>query len=159
MNAHRISFIASLVIAGAAAVPGPSAMAQTVPAEAWVGPAIPVFASSSTRDEVERELQASHVESQAPAEAWVGSVAAAGIPATSARRAEVAADFEMYRRSGLSDSNSDYFNPYGAEEQRRLANYAALRSAPMFAVDVARIEGAQTTASFSTDAKPGSQDE
>jgi len=140
MNANRITLIASVL----AALAG-NALAQTVPAEAWVGPNVPTTASALSREQVAQELIASQTEPQAAAEAWVGAAAAAGSPATTASREAVMADFDLYRREGLAEVNSDYFNPYGSDGQRRLQSYANLRSAPEFTPDKFDVQAATTT--------------
>ena len=57
MNANRITLIASVL----AALAG-NALAQTVPAEAWVGPNVPTTASALSREQVAQELIASQTE-------------------------------------------------------------------------------------------------
>ncbi|MBB3194873.1 DUF4148 domain-containing protein [Roseateles terrae] len=55
-------------------------------------------------------------------------------------RAEVLADLEIYRQSGLAALDSrDAPNVFGADYQQAQARYKALRSAPGFATAVARI--------------------
>lgn|GEM_PF-5585563 len=63
--------------------------------------------------------------------------AAASAPVS---RAEVLADLEVYRQSGLAALDSrDAPDVYGADYQQAQARYKALRSSPTFAMAVARI--------------------
>lgn len=142
MKAKQIAFsaaFAALTVAGAAS-------AQTVPAEEWVGPPI-ARSGSFARSDVTADMRQAMAQPQAPQQVWVGPMAAAGIQAGDASRAEVKADFRLFARAGLSNyATSEQFDPYGNDFKRRAALYQRMRSGPEFAQEVERIEGARRPA-------------
>lgn len=142
MKAKQLAFVSALALALAGA-----ASAQPLPAEAWVGPPIATTGGMLSRAEVVTGMQQFLSQPQAAPEAWVGTVAASRIEAGAARRSEVVADFNLFRRAGLSDyATRDSFDPYAAESRRRIALYQSLRAGPEFSQEVARLEGAQLPA-------------
>jgi len=139
MRAKLLVLVSALTLAFAGAV-----SAQTVPAEAWVGPAIATTASQLSRGEVVASMQQAMSQPQAAPEGWIGTMASAGIAAGEAKRSEVMADFNLYQRAGLADyAGRASFDPYSARAKGRILLYERLRAGPEFSQEVARVEGAK----------------
>jgi|APAra7269097451_1048561.scaffolds.fasta_scaffold66495_1 hypothetical protein len=132
MNRKQALSIAALTLSAIAS----SVSAQTVPAEQWVGPAI-AFTSSQSRAEVTAGYYASP--STGPQELRVGP-ADAGPGAMD--RATVAAERNLWLRAGLGNTGDNaYMDP---QYNKRLNDYARMRSGPEFMAEMNRIEGARS---------------
>lgn len=137
MNAKQLAAVSALVLAG-------TASAQTVAAEAWVGPIIATTGGALNRSTVLTDLHQFRSRTQAAQEAWAGASGDAAIVAGAAKRSEVVADFRLYARAGLAAlQSSEAYDPFSAQAQQRMAHYQRLRSGPEFAQEVQRIEGTQ----------------
>ena len=139
MKAKQLALVSALALAFAGA-----ASAQTVPAEAWVGPPIATTASQLSRGEVDADLQRVMAQAQAAPQAWVGTLAAAGIAAGTLKRSEVMADYNLFAQAGLSEHylRRESFEPRSQEMWSRVGLYLRLRGGPEYPVEVARLEGA-----------------
>ena len=152
MNAKQIAWVAALMAAGAVS-------AQTVPAEAWVGPPIATVGGSANRADVVAELTRFMAQPQASQEAWAGTVASAGVEAGAAKRSEVVADLNLMIRAGLGNFGTRvYYEPFSAEEASRVALYKRLRNGPEFKQEVARLEGAGLPVVVTANASEASAD-
>jgi hypothetical protein len=146
MNAKQLAAASVLVLARAAS-------AQTVPAEAWVGPAIATTGIASSRDTVTAEMRRFMSMPQAAQDAWVGASGDTVIAVGAAKRSEVLADLKLFDRAGLvAYQASEAFDPYSAESRRRTAYYQRLRNGSEFAREVARVEGSARSASVNAQA-------
>ncbi|RZL86488.1 MAG: hypothetical protein EOP82_29830 [Variovorax sp.] len=131
MNAKQLLAISGLAFAGAVG-------AQTVPAEQWVGAPISTAGGSASRVAVMADFQQSARMAQAPQEFRVGP-ADASTGAVS--RAEVAADRNLWIRSGLSQATyGDNFDPTSASYRAKLATYQRMRHGPEFTAEVQRVK-------------------
>ena len=132
MNRKQVLGMAVLSLSAFASA---AVMAQTIPAEQWVGTP-QTFTSSQSRAEVTAGYYASP--SRAPQELRVGP-ADAGPGAMD--RATVAADRNLWLRAGLNSyGDYAYMDPQYAQ---RMANYNRMRNGPEFLAEVNRIEGAR----------------
>lgn len=152
MNAKQIAAASTLALAGIAA-------AQTVPAEAWVGPPIASTGSTLSRAEVGMETRRAFATPQAPQDAWIGAAADMRSPIGAATRSEVAADFNLYRRAGLAGYQaSEAYDPYSARGRQHIAEYQRLRSGPAYTRELARLQGGAAQAANAAAAQPDSND-
>lgn len=152
MNAKQIALVAALAAGGAVS-------AQTVPAEAWVGPPIATAGGTASRADVVAELKRFMAQPQASQEAWAGTVASAGIEAGDMKRSEVVADLNLVIQAGLGNySPRIYYEPFSAEEASRKAMYLRLRNGPEFRQEVARLEGADLPVAVTAKASEASAD-
>lgn len=135
MNAKLFVGLSALALAGAVS-------AQTVPAEQWVGAAIPT-ASHFTRAEVAADFNTSRSFTAAAPELRVGP--ADPVPGAESR-AEVAADLSLWIKSGMSQvANSDSFDPTSAAYRAQFASYQRMRNGPQFLAEVQRKQGKTAT--------------
>lgn len=133
MNRKQVLGMAALTLSAFASS---YAVAQTVPAEQWVGPAI-TFQSSQSRAEVTAGYYASP--QTAPQELRVGP---ADAPTGAMSRTAVAADRNLWLRAGLGNyGDNAYMDP---QYDKRLADYARMRSGPEYMAELNRIEGARS---------------
>jgi hypothetical protein len=117
----------------------PRRICQTVPAEAWVGPAVATTGTASSRDTVTAEMRRFMSMPQAAQDAWVGASGGTVIAVGAAKRSGVLADLKLLDRAGLvACQASEAFDPYSAESRRRTACYQRLRNGSEFAREVAR---------------------
>jgi len=136
MNAMQLIGVSAFALAGAVS-------AQTVPAEAWVGPPIQ-FTSSTSREAVVADFIASNKSPQAPQELRVGPAD----PAVGAvSRAEAEADRNVWLRSGMQQTAySDNDDPASAAHAAQLANYQRMRNGPEYRAELDRINGTTSQA-------------
>ncbi|MET0544429.1 MAG: hypothetical protein ABWZ88_22025 [Variovorax sp.] len=145
MNARLIAFAVTLV-AGATV-----SSAQTVPAEAWVGPPIPTVGGATSRADVVAELKSFLAQPRATQEAWAGTLASAGVHTGDATRAEVLADTSMATRAGLTDyATREEYDPASAVAKRRNARYMSLRFGPAYTAEVARLRGSNRSVAMTS---------
>lgn len=138
MRFKSFTVVAALALCG-------SGWAQTVPAEAWVGPPIPTSAGILDRSTVVADMQRSLSAGRAPQEAWVGAASDLSPPVGAMTRAEVVADLKLFDRAGLlSAQGSEVFNPFSAPMQQRAQVYMNLRQGQAYPREVARLEGRDT---------------
>ncbi|MDM0012153.1 hypothetical protein QTH87_06825 [Variovorax sp. J22P168] len=148
MNARQVLAVSALALASAAS------FAQTVPAEQWVGAPIAATTSMTSRSAVASDYMASRSMASAPAELRVGP-ADAGVGAAS--RAEVAADRNLWIRSGLSQvANRDDFDPTSAAYRKQVATYQNLRNGPQYMAEVQRVKSGSTRVTTSAQYGTGS---
>lgn len=133
MNAKQIlSFSALALIA--------PAFAQTVPAEEWVGPPIRAVSIASRDDVVAEYFAATRSEAPAPQELRVGP---ASPPAGALARAEVAAELNLWIRSGMAHLfGREGFDASAPAYQTRMAAFERMRneSTPTFVAEVQRLQ-------------------
>lgn len=135
MKFNRFAIFAALLASG-------GAFAQTVPAEAWVGPPIATVGGALSRADVLADLQQFQAQRQAAAEAWPGTLVSAGVASGELKRSEVMADTNLRIQAGLGNYVTRiYYEPFSAEEASRVARYVRLRGGPEFAQEVSRLEG------------------
>jgi hypothetical protein len=146
MNAKQLLGACAFALAGA------GALAQTVPAEQWVGAPIATTGSTYSRSAVTADLAASRSMTSAPQEYRVGPAD----PMTGAMsRVEVAADTRLWIRSGMGQvANRDSFDPTSPAYRDQMAAYQRMRSGPAFMAEVQRLQGtsSQQTATAPHDA-------
>lgn len=148
-RAKQLALVSALAL-----VFGGAASAQTVPAEAWVGPPIVTTGGQLSRSEVGADMQRAMSQQQAAPQAWVGTSATAGIAVGELKRSEVMADYNLFARAGLSDHylRRDAFEPFSKEMKRRVVEYLRLRTGPEYPLEVARLEGATVANASGADA-------
>ena len=135
MKFTQIAMFAAFVASG-------GAFAQTVPAEAWVGPPIATVGGFLSSADVLAGVRQFQAQRQATPESWSGTLVSAGVSSGELKRSEVMADTNLIIQAGLGNYTTriDY-EPFSAEEASRVARYVRLRGGPEFAQEVARLEG------------------
>ncbi|MEJ7688088.1 MAG: hypothetical protein WKG52_14500 [Variovorax sp.] len=132
MNAKQFLSISAAVLMA-------PVFAQTVPAEQWVGAPIQTAGTFSRDAVVADYVAAARAEAAAPQEFRVGPVDARGGAMNSA---EVAADLNLWIRSGMRDAASrEDFDPSAPAFRSQLSTYRKLRGGPAFIAEIRRIKG------------------
>lgn len=129
MNAKQILSISALALVA-------PVFAQTVPAEAWVGAPLHTV-SAASRDDVTAAFFAARAEASAPQELRVGP---ASTPTGALTSAEVAADLNLWIRSGMAQvAGQENFDPNAPAFRAQLAVFEQMRNGPAFVAELQRI--------------------
>jgi len=149
MQANRLLALSAFVLAAGTAV------AQTLPAEAWVG--TPIAATGAVhRTDVAADLQRNARVAAATPEAWVGTQASAGIATGTLNRAEVQADLNLWRRAGLETASlAGTANSNAPAYAKQVAAYQRARNSGVYTAELQRVQG--TTGNAAAQATPAAQ--